>query len=107
MYLTLGLTLNYVNPLLKHKMLKQKKTTKKKHPNTSPESSPWKNVVHELMPYYQDMVLSGILLSAAFILLRLLTQSKPIRMATINRSRRATVTPTATGTIVFGDTAEQ
>ena len=45
------------------------------------------------------MISSGIFLSAAFILLRLFTNNKP-NMTAINkmhRSRRATVTPAATG----------
>ena len=52
------------------------------------------------------MISSGIFLSAAFILLRLFTNNKP-NMTAINkmhRSRRATVTPAATGaaTVIVG-----
>ena len=49
------------------------------------------------------MISSGIFLSAAFILLRLFTNNKP-NMTAINkmhRSRRATVTPAATGAAVL------
>ena len=51
------------------------------------------------------MISSGIVLSAAFILLCLFTHKKPNMTAinTMHRSRRATVTPAATGaTIVVG-----
>lgn len=58
------------------------------------------------------MISSGIFLSAAFILLRLFTNNKP-NMTAINkmhRSRRATVTPAATGAatvIVVGTVAQR
>ena len=52
--------------------------------------------------YYQDMISSGILLSAAFILLCLFTHSKPSMTVinTMSRSRRGTVTPAATGDVI-------
>ena len=54
------------------------------------------------MAYYQDIISSGIFLSAAFILLRLITHRKPNMTAinTMHRSRRATVTPAATGATI-------
>ena len=56
-------------------------------------------MVHELLLYYQDMKSSGILLFAAFILLRLLTHNKPA-IDTTSRSRRGTVTPAVTGAVI-------
>ena len=60
------------------------------------------NEVHESLLYYRDKISSGTLLSAAFILLHLFTHSKPSMMAidTMTRSRRETVTPVATGTVM-------
>ena len=62
------------------------------------------------MPYYQDMISSEILLSAAFILLlHLFTHTKPTMTAinTVSRSRRETVTPAATGAVVLVGTVEK
>ena len=60
------------------------------------------NEVHESLLHYQDMISSGILPFAAFILLRLFTHSKPSMIATntTSRSRRETVTPAATGVLI-------
>ena len=60
------------------------------------------NEVYESLLYYQDMISSGILLFAAFILLRLFTHNKPSMTATdtTSRSRRETVTPAATGAVI-------
>ena len=48
------------------------------------------------------MISSGILLFAAFVLLRLFTHNKPSMTATdtTSRSRRETVTPAATGAVI-------
>ena len=60
------------------------------------------NEVHESLTYYQDMISFGILLFAAFVLLRLFTHNKPSMMAidTVSRSRRETVIPAATGAVM-------
>ena len=64
-----------------------------------------------LLLQYLDKIVSVRFSSAAFILLRLFTQSKPTItvMNAMNMSRRATVTPAATGAavaIVVGTGAE-
>ena len=48
------------------------------------------------------MISSGILLFAAFVLLRLFSHNKPSMMAIdiMSRSRRETVTPAATGAVI-------
>ena len=58
--------------------------------------------VHELLTYYQDNISSGILLFAAFIILRLFSHSKMSRTATntTSSSRRGTVIPAATGAVI-------
>ena len=60
------------------------------------------NEVHESLLYYQDKISSGILLSATFNLLHIFTHSKTSMTATntMTRSRRETVTPAVTGTVI-------